>query len=71
VKRTEAFSAKFGSAEEAHLECFAQLYSFLESGFAMGVSTFVTAANEPLEKEMRGLGLQTRYGDCRSAGLRA
>ncbi|KAH8049436.1 calcium-dependent cysteine-type endopeptidase [Aureococcus anophagefferens] len=40
----------------AELEFFAMLYSYKESGFAVGASTFVS--DGALEVEMRGLGLQ-------------
>lgn len=56
--RKKKFHDKFSSDDDATLELFAQLYSFKESGFAMGVSTFVV---DDLEKEMRGLGLQLRH----------
>jgi len=60
LKKT--FDAKFpGGSDEAEVECFAQLYSFKESGFALGASTFVSGDDPKLEAKMRALGLQTRH----------
>ncbi|KAH8051317.1 calcium-dependent cysteine-type endopeptidase [Aureococcus anophagefferens] len=56
----EAFDGRYpGGADDAELEFFAMLYSYKESGFAVGASTFVS--DGALEVEMRGLGLQTRH----------
>ena len=58
--RAEAFDGRYpGGADDAELEFFAMLYSYKESGFAVGASTFVS--DGALEVEMRGLGLQTRH----------
>ena len=65
----EAFDKRFpGGADEAEVECFARVFSFFESGFAVGASTFTDPAT-PFGQEMKAKGLQTRhaYGllECR------
>ena len=53
-----------GGEEDARDELFAQLYSFRQSGFAIGASTFMRADDareRALEGEARALGLQVPH----------
>ncbi|KAJ8601962.1 hypothetical protein CTAYLR_004457 [Chrysophaeum taylorii] len=60
-KLAARFDERYSEASDATLELFAQLYSFRESRFAVGASTFVHADDGEFEAEMRSLGLQTRH----------
>lgn len=64
ARRVFAGAAKpFGFADQttATLELFALLFSFKESKFAVGASTFVRGDDTTYDRQLRALGLQTRH----------
>lgn len=64
ARRVFAGAAKpfaFADQTTATLELFALLYSFKESKFAVGASTFVRGDDTSYDRQLRKLGLQTRH----------
>jgi hypothetical protein len=61
ARRVEEWQEEHGSEEERQQELFAMVYSFKQSGFAMGACTFVSPSNQSAqeeEAELRSVGLQ-------------
>ena len=64
AKVNAEWEAEHGSEEEACDELFGQLYSYTQSGFLVGASSFIvpgTPSNDALLADARGSGLQVPH----------